>query len=384
MALKRVSILAAGILALTSCGQGPEQASIAKPADDAAAIVVVSDSVGPALPAEVTLADGVTPVLNVGGDLVDSIRTMAADDHDGAWAWLAGPKGARLVHLTSAGVETSISVPGEFGSSAPMPQALAVCDGQVWAGIGRQVVRFDQAGRAHAIDLPDSQPIPGIDAHRPPELRGLAQVSHLACADSGVLAGLTNSADAFAITDAADTIRPIPLPAGHQLTALASAADGSAVLAVQEPGTDGGQLLYRDPQGNLEPGQSRTTANLLSNGNGYVTGNARLTVTGADAGSIDEVAGRPSALLPNGDIATTADNGGLHVVAPDGTVREVAIGSVDQCGFGPSVMPVGPEPQPRTSTECPLGAKTVVAAPDGSVYVAVAAAVDPRIVRVQL
>lgn len=187
---------------------------------------------------------------------------LAADpQRPGVWIWSArtsfedegdGPStDSRVWHVTDSGASSSWSL-GSSGSltmgTAALP-ALAACGGKAWFGINRHIVGIDESrGVIASLTLPDSNPVPEVDSHLPPQLglEGVNAVTAIACSGNTVAIAGANADVGFVLDARSQSFKTVPLPRGTFAVAAGAASNGTVAFGLQSYEVGPTQVLVAD------------------------------------------------------------------------------------------------------------------------------------------
>lgn len=337
-------------------------------------------------------AGAAVPVLALDAGQWSTLRVQLVPSSSGAgvWLWSQSANDSRVWHWDPAvgkAASWSLGADSALRGGAAAPQ-LAACSSGVWFGVDHTLVSLDPAtGAVSNVAVPAAPPVPAVDAHRPPELRGLAAVDALACDGTDVVVGLAGASQAFRYHPQAGSFDPIALPDGTEVVSIARSDAGELALGLQDYvaarphvvmvlGSRGTRMVEVDDSTHVATAGSAflsgVRAQSIARGES-AAGPARQTLLAPD---VNPTLGLRS--LPDGRVVVATATG-LRIVDPAGqkAAENLSLGRVpclERTGT-PAAKPTPgsapPQPPPTVAQLCAVTARAFTVDPAGNIFAVV-------------
>lgn len=298
------------------------------------------------------------------------LQLVPASSGGGVWLWSQSADDSRVWHYDPAvgkAVSWSLGSDPALRGGAALPQLVA-CPSAVWFGVDQTLVRLDPtSGTVASVSVPKAPSVAAVDAHRPPELKGLEGVDALACDGNDLVVGLADAAQAFRY-NSTGSFDPIALPDGTEVASIARNDAGDLALGLQDyvAGSPHEVLVISGTQTRtIEVADS--THVVAAAGSSFLSGvRAQSIARGASTAG----AARQSLLapdvnptlglrpLPDGRVVV-ATTTGLRIVDPtNGKIQDLSLGTVTCMN-----QPTGPAASPTPGSAPPVSSSASPAAP---------------------
>jgi hypothetical protein len=166
------------------------------------------------------------------------VRDLAAGTDGSLWFWAATKKQAR-VYRWSAGQAQSSLLGTDVLDTGPQGDPVLVTDSNndAWLGINTTLIHAAGAGAVSSVTLPAISDNIGVEAYRPPEIKGLHVIAGLGTwkNDIGIVTSASTNAFIYDITTAHFT--ELLLPDGYEALSTAFLADGTMVIGLRSLST---------------------------------------------------------------------------------------------------------------------------------------------------
>ncbi|MFV0459976.1 MAG: hypothetical protein ACK5MT_14520 [Actinomycetales bacterium] len=325
-------------------------------------------------------------MLDLSGESVNSITTMAADDDGGFWVWITSLENARLVHVGRDNTKTEVILPGEDARVPTEQPALAVCGDDAWFAAGRSVYHVSGKTVVGQVLIPEATPIPGVAQMRPVEIRNVSGLNGVACNGDQAAVTLANSQEAFVLDGRQHVVSgTVPIPAGSEAASIAMDGAGAVAIGLQDAVGGTGPhsvLLVSADQGSSSTLQVQDSSRVVMTSAGFRAGDSVITPAG-EVGDADRASANPAGVVViAGDRAVRPGPSGLVVTDSSGAERTLSVGTISSCASSRSgwIRSGADQQVDQPSGECDIQPGLVTGSANSSdVYATVGGSVIVRV-----